>query len=153
MRATLKEGDGPISLREEIAFARDYADLYNILSPDCANIDFDVHGDAWNASVPRMLLQPLIENAILHGAALRDGGETIVLRARTRDNRLELEIENGVTEYANRNTAGAGIGLANVRERLRVLYGAEQSLSLSRKDGKAVVSLRLPFRVAAAPET
>ncbi len=147
MRQTLGERPQEVALRDEIAFARGYADLYALLLGDELKVVFNVDGTVWNAAVPVMLLQPLIENAIVHGVARRNGGGQIALSARTVAGRLALTITNDAPETAQPSN-GTGIGLANVRERLDALYGDTQALELEHGDGRVAVTLSLPLREA-----
>ncbi|MBU6471942.1 MAG: histidine kinase [Alphaproteobacteria bacterium] len=148
MRQTLGERPQEVALCDEIAFARGYADLYALLLGDGLKVAFDIDGAVWNAAVPVMLLQPLIENAVVHGVARRNGGGQIALSARTVADRLTITITNDAPEIAQPSN-GTGIGLANVRERLGALYGEAQTLELARDDGRVTVTLSLPLREAA----
>jgi sensor histidine kinase YesM len=89
-----------------------------------------------------MILQPLVENAIMHGISGRSAGGTVALRARVFGGRLELQVQNDAGEELA--SSGAGIGLANVRERLQVHYGERQSLAFERRPGKVWVDIVLP---------
>lgn len=138
LRAALKERPERIALKDEVAFVQEYAELQALLAP----FDFDIAVEpaAWNALVPAMLLQPLVENAILHG---RRGGR-IALSARRDGGMLVLQLVNAAGDApAN----GNGIGLANARERLRVLYGGDASLVFERAAGIRV-AVALPFAEA-----
>jgi hypothetical protein len=143
LRASLADGSAETTLREEIGFARDYIDLQMMLMPERLNVAFDVDANAWRAKVPRMILQPLVENAIVHGIATGSASGLILIRARVHDARLELQLENDVGGGVR--SASSGIGLANARDRLQMLYGERQSLSFDLRNGKAVVSVALPW--------
>jgi hypothetical protein len=145
LRASLADSSAEITLREEIGFARDYIDLHMMLMPERLNVTFDVDADAWRAKVPRMILQPLVENAIVHGMATSSANGLILFSARVREARLELQLENDVG--GENRSASTGIGLANARDRLQMLYGKRQSLNFDRRNGKAIVSVTLPWVV------
>jgi two-component system, LytTR family, sensor histidine kinase AlgZ len=143
LRLTLSERPERIALKDEVAFAKEYAELQALLAPFA--FDIAVAPEAWNALVPAMLLQPLLENAILHG---RRGGR-VALSARRDGGMLVLRLVNGVTEAVTAATSGGGgIGLANTRERLRVIYGDDASLGFTRGAADAAVEIALPFREA-----
>jgi sensor histidine kinase YesM len=92
-----------------------------------------------------MLLQPLVENAVKHAIAPRSSGGRIRITASRINGTLELSVEDDGPGLAA--SKGDGIGLANVRERLRHLYGDEQRLELSRSPlGGVGISIRLPYR-------
>jgi two-component system sensor histidine kinase AlgZ len=107
----------------------------------------DVDPAAWGVRVPYLLLQPLVENAVRHGIAPLAAPGCIDIRiARTAD-RLCVDVRN---DGARPAPGGGGIGLANVANRLRHLYGDAQQVDAGwRDDGRFHVSLTLPLRMAA----
>jgi LytS/YehU family sensor histidine kinase len=90
-----------------------------------------------------MLLQPLVENALVHGVAKLPKGGTISLAARQSEARVHLVIRNAVPRLSTQ-ARGAGVGLANVRERLRVIYGTEAELRFKRGAAEAEAIITLP---------
>jgi LytS/YehU family sensor histidine kinase len=96
-----------------------------------------------------MLLQPLIENAIVHGIAKRAGGGRISLAAQASDGRLTVALTNEPAELPP--APGNALGLANTRERLRALYGEAQSCELTASPDAVTVTVTLPFASAKAP--
>jgi hypothetical protein len=144
LRATLEQSDGEVALDEEIAFARDFLELYAIIMPGRLCVSWELERGLGEALVPRMLLQPLVENALVHGVAKLPKGGTMSLVARQSDARLHLVIRNDVPRLS-REACGGGVGLANVRERLRVIYGAEAEFRFERgvTEAKAIVTLPL----------
>ena len=149
LRTLLGERPQEVALKDELAFVQGYLDLYTLLMPDRLRVDLEVEPAAWQAMVPSMLLQPLIENAIIHGISRRTEGGRILLEATAEDQYLVLSVSNDAGTQPEHLT-GAGTGLANVRERLKVLYGTAQSLEL-RIGAEVCVTLRLPLRLASAP--
>jgi len=102
--------------------------------------------------VPSMLLQPLVENSIKHGLASKIEGGSIFLRSRLTDSQVIIEVEDdgvgmGSANLLERPTGlgGTGIGMANVAERLKVLYGDTAKMTIDSRDGHGtLVRLRLP---------
>jgi len=99
-----------------------------------------------------MLLQPLVENSIKHGLSPKVEGGSIYLRSRVAEDRLIIEVEDdGVGmktphQQSGGLWAGAGIGMANVSERLNVLYGDTAQLTIDSNEGKGtLVRIRLPL--------
>ncbi|HEX3543716.1 MAG TPA: ATP-binding protein, partial [Candidatus Acidoferrum sp.] len=94
--------------------------------------------DTLEAFVPSMLLQPIVENCLKHGLAPKIEGGKIQLRTSNRDGRLHIEIEDngvGISEEKMPHVYVEGIGLSNVRERLKVLYGADFNLEIESRPG------------------
>jgi two-component system LytT family sensor kinase len=111
--------------------------------------------------VPSMLLQPLVENSIKHGLSSMVEGGSIYLRSRLADTGLVIEVEDdGVGMSASpslgsTSTQGTGIGMANISERLQVLYGDAARMTIDSQEGKGtLVRIRLPLLQAtgAVPE-
>jgi two-component system LytT family sensor kinase len=102
--------------------------------------------------VPGMLLQPLIENSIKHGLSPKIEGGCICLRSQVKDGLLHIEVEDngvgmGAAHLLERPTGlgGTGIGIANVAERLKVLYGEAARMTIDSREGTGtLVHLRLP---------
>jgi sensor histidine kinase YesM len=89
-----------------------------------------------------MLLQPIVENCLKHGLGPKLEGGRIQLRTTNRDGRLRIEIEDngmGISEEKMPHVYVEGIGLSNVRERLRVLYGTDFRLSIESRPGQGTV--------------
>lgn len=154
LRTTLREDAPAIGpLAEELTVVGQYLDVERIRFGERLAVRFDVDEVAYRAAVPSLLLQPLVENAIRHDVATHERSSTVAVTARVADGRLRLSVENsggvgGAVRGAARGAAG-GIGLANLRERLAVLYGADHALRAGARDGGGFgVEIELPFRVA-----
>jgi sensor histidine kinase YesM len=152
LRTSLSGLPAQISLEEEIAFARQYADLHIMLIPDRLTVAFEIDSDARSAAVPSMFLQPLIENAITHGVARLEQGGNVVLNAHVVESKLCISLINDGPVHVGANGREAhlvnrGLGLGNVCERLQVLYGDQQEFNLMyRAQGGFKVSLSIPFQ-------
>jgi two-component system LytT family sensor kinase len=116
-------------------------------------VDRQIDPDSLDVIVPSMLLQPLVENCIKHGFSRKVGPGTITLRSRREGDTAVIEVEDDGLGISDERLAGAvsgGIGLSNVNERLRVLYGATGRFSLAGAPGKgARARLEIPLVVAA----
>jgi two-component system sensor histidine kinase AlgZ len=142
LRSTL-ERPAWISLRDEVALVADYVELHRLLLGDRLDFGLAIAPGAWDARVPSMLLQPLIENALVHGLSRLPEGGTIRLEAGLSGDRLRIEVVNGAP--AETGTSGTGTGLENVRRRLAAAYGDRAELVFARTDSGARVVLHLPF--------
>ena len=147
LRETL---DGPpyVSFADEVAMVADYVELHRLLLDDRLGFELNVAPDAWGARIPAMLLQPLIENAIVHGIARLPGGGVISLRVEGDGRMLRLALVNDapVTEAKS----GLGIGLRNVRERLAATYGDAARLEFRQEGASATAIILLPLESATA---
>jgi sensor histidine kinase YesM len=131
LRASLRRVQaGPVPLRDELAMLGKYADIMRERFEDRAVLHWEVADDVLDVPVPPMLLQPLLENAFKHGVERSVEPVHISIRIRRGDRMLKLEVHNTGSSMQTPATAGArsadgesGVGLANCRERLRLLYG------------------------------
>ena len=151
-RATADSHRAQVTLAEEVEYLQRYLDIQKMRFGDQLQVSVDVPVDLMDAQVPNLLLQPLVENAIKHGVARRvSGGEVRVTGARL-NGALRLSVYNdGVPDQAHEDDtladeANGGVGIANLRERLRILYGEAADLALAHAgDGvEVVVTLPLP---------
>lgn len=155
LRRLLKKGDSFVALREELQSIDNYLDIEVVrFGHDKLRVRREFDPDSLDILVPSMLIQPIVENSIKHGLAPKIAGGTITLRSRLRDGMLVLEVEDdGVgivepgAEGSEWNVAphGTGIGMANVRERLNVLYSDAARMEIESRTGAGtVVRLLLP---------
>ena len=134
------------TLGAEIDLARAYLDLLTVRMGARLRYRIDVEEACRAATIAPMLIQPLVENAVMHGIEPKVDGGTIVVRAHLTDAGLCVEVADdgaGLTAAAPR--PGGGVGLSNLRERLRTLHGdlAEIQL-LENQDGGVTSRLILP---------
>jgi sensor histidine kinase YesM len=148
-RTALARKSDEVTLGEEIVGIEPYLDIQRIRFADWLTIEYHVDDAAVDCLLPRFILQPLVENAIRHGLSGRSAAGRIDISATVDADSLIVRVsDNGVGLDANvSSSAGRGIGLANVRDRLAILYGDDNRLSLSRgANGGAVAELRVPAR-------
>lgn len=99
----------------------------------------EIAPDTMDIIVPSMLLQPLVENCIKHGFARKIGPGCLTIRSRRESGRAVIEVDDdgmGMTLERLDQPMSSGIGLANVRERLRVVYGSAYQLTMTSEPGK-----------------
>ncbi|MDA2913542.1 histidine kinase [Acidobacteriia bacterium AH_259_A11_L15] len=134
LRRLLGKHDNFVPLRQELEFIDDYLAIEMVrFGPEKLQFYKQVEEEALELFVPSMLLQPIIENSIRHGLGPRIEGGEIRLRAVRQDGRLLIEVEDngvGIAEERIPEIYGSGIGISNVNERLKVLYGKEYSLRI-----------------------
>jgi two-component system LytT family sensor kinase len=143
-----KTGVQEIPLKEELDFVQKYVEIEQVRFPDRLAVSFDVEPVVLDALVPSFVLQPLVENAIVHGVTPLGGQGRIAVAAHRDGDRLRLEVrDNGAGPGPEGvPSPGAGIGLSNTRQRLEHLYGARHRLEFSRRaDSGLTVSLTIPL--------
>jgi LytS/YehU family sensor histidine kinase len=114
-----------------IGLTEEYLSIEQVRFGTRLAVSLSVTSGAYDAQVPRFLLQPIVENAIRHGIARRPNGGEVAIRASTVNGRLRIEIENDRTEGLQSGEEGHGLGLANTRTRLEKLYGEQGSVTVS----------------------
>jgi signal transduction histidine kinase len=138
-----------VTLKEELDFLEKYVEIQRTLMRDRLRVRLNVEPETLDASIPNMLLQPLVENAIKHGISPRPAGGNIEVYARRLDGKLYVEVtDDGLGMHEQQD--GSGVGLVNTRERLKHLYGHAHTFNLSSFPGRGVtIRISLPFREAA----
>ena len=113
----------------------------------------DAHASFRNAAVPHFVLQPLVENALRHAIAKRVEAGLVQIAARREGDDLVLSVrDDGPGLDVDTVRKGAGVGLANTRERLTTLYGSRGRLELMEmREGGALATIRLPFHPVTTP--
>jgi two-component system LytT family sensor kinase len=139
LRRLMRSHEHFVSLREELESVDEYLGIEVVRFGATLRVHKEIADDALDLVVPSMILQPLVENAIKHGLARKIGPGSLTLRATRSGGRAVIEVEDdGMGFLLERldQPMSSGIGLANVRERLRVIYGASCQLALASEPGK-----------------
>ena len=153
LRRLLHSSDAFVPLRDEVEFIDDYLDIEVVrFGRDKLRVIKELEPNSLDVMVPSMLLQPLVENSIKHGLSPKVEGGSIFLRSRLYDSTLTVEVEDdgvgmGAAQLLEVPTGlgGSGIGMANVAERLKVLYGESARMTIDSHEGKGtLIRLRLP---------
>ncbi len=150
--AQLRQGDSTVDA--ELDMASQYLSLLQIRMEERLRFRIDASAQARLARMPALMLQPLVENAVLHGLAPRLDGGSIVVHAAVRAGRLEIRVLDdgaGLAAPGKPARPGSGMALANLRSRLRAEFGDAASLRLHEREPGAEAVLDLPYRRGAAP--
>ncbi|PTY00071.1 histidine kinase [Opitutus sp. ER46] len=147
LRATLDAARTPeVPLRQELEFLLGYLEIQKARFSDRLTVHVNVAAPALEVRVPNLLLQPIVENAILHGIGPKSGPGRVEIRGEVRGETLHLEVADdgpGLAEDGARPKEG--IGLSNTRERLARIYGDAGRLALRSLAGRGVtVEIDLP---------
>jgi len=156
LRRLLRKGDSFVPLREEFEFLDDYLDIEVArFGRDKLKVVKELEPNSLDHMVPSMILQPLVENAVKHAFASRVEGGSIYLRSRCAEHRLVIEVEDdGVgmpVEGTSASSAGTGIGMVNVTERLQVVYGDAAEIGIESQPNRGTL-IRLVLPVLEAEE-
>jgi len=158
LRRLLSSSEAFAPLREEFEFIDNYLDIEVVrFGRDKLRVVKELDPASLDVVVPSMLLQPLVENSIKHGLAPKVEGGSIYLRSRVTDSKLIIEVEDdgvgmgGAQLEESSSWMGMGIGMANVSERLQVLYGDTARMTIDSHEGKGtLIRIRLPLVEAAS---
>ena len=145
-----RSGAARVPLQEEIEFLEKYLEIEQTRFQDRLTVHYDIDADTLDAEVPRLILQPLVENAIKHGVSPRTGLGLVEVASRREGESLWLEVrDNGVgLSGTARTQLRSGVGLANTRDRLDCLYGDAHLLEFSEAETGLTVRMRIPFHHA-----
>ena len=149
-----RRGSPQVRLAEEMTYVNAYLYIVKERFGKRLTVDVDLPDELMDCMVPRLILQPVIENAVEHGIGPSGQGR-VILRGAWEGDRLVLEIENngGLSprdeehiarllspDYDMQNEPSGNIGIANVNQRLRILYGPDCGLTITRGEGSAVIA-------------
>lgn len=156
-RISLSKGKNIISVADELAHARNYMTIQKMRYKNKFEVSFDAEPDTLNLATIKLIVQPLLENAIYHGMEFMDGDGEIRVAAYLDGDDLIIDVtDNGIgipadvcaallTDTSRRRSKGSGIGLRNVHERIRLYFGQPYGLViLSEPDEGTTVRIRLP---------
>jgi two-component system, LytTR family, sensor kinase len=139
-----------IPLKQELEFLEKYVEIEQMRFHDRLSVNMNIEAEALDASVPNMILQPLVENAIKHGIAPRSSGGRVDINAVRSNGHLQIEVtDDGLgVPFGDLENLPEGVGLSNTRRRLRHLYGDRHKFELTKLErGGVGVSLEIPFKV------
>ncbi|QAY78483.1 sensor histidine kinase [Sphingosinicella sp. BN140058] len=149
--ALMADGSGSVSIGEELDMLQTYLEIESIRFGDRLTVEFACPDDLLDLPIPNFILQPLVENAVKHAVAPTSRPVIIRVAARQEQGDLLLSVaDNGGARPPNSgpsNRLGTGVGLANTRRRLEVLYGARARLETMVHDDGFLAILRLPADV------
>ena len=162
-RNSLNQGEDIISLRAELIQAKSYLEIQQIRYSDILTYSISLPEEIQDVTVPKLILQPLIENALYHGIKNRRGRGVIQITGEKRNDDILLQVRDngaGMTEeQLQRLQAGvyeehhSGLGLKNVHQRIRLYCGEPYGLTFESKQGiGTTVTVLLPSRGVKAPD-
>lgn len=146
--ALKKDKADKVSLKEELEFLRSFLQIHQTLMGKRLKIEWEIQPETLDALVPNLILQPLAENAIQHGLAPLEEGGKIKVRSEKDGEKLMLQLcDSGVGFVAENNGNSNGVGLSNVRARLKNLYADNHLFSIAKSEnGGTKVQMEIPFQ-------
>jgi len=151
MRRRLRNQEHLVPLREEFDFMDDYLSIERMRFGDKLRVSRHIDPSTLGMLVPSMLLQPLVENSIKHGISGKIEGGAITMRTRSNGGRLVVEVEDdgvGIPESELSNILNKGIGVTNLKERLKVLYNGDYRMMIDSQPGRGT---RIEIEVPGTP--
>lgn len=146
-----------ITCQQEFDMLRDYTEVYRFIHGDKLKVTFSAKEAARGALVPTMIIQPIVENALQHGVRSQNEASEIIVHAYVTDDRLNITVKDtgyGLSPQMEQKlqtgqvegTKQGGIGVGNVRQRLRLIYGDNASFTIgNRPEGGVVVKVSIPL--------
>jgi hypothetical protein len=140
-------GQGVRDLGRELAVIRPYLEILKVRMEERLTTEIDVPEGLQSAEFPPMMIQTLVENAIKHGLEPKAEGGHLRVKAEVLHGKLAVSVADTGLGFGKAATAGTGVGLANVRERLQLLYGAKASVSVTENQPSGtVVTIVVPYK-------
>jgi two-component sensor histidine kinase len=139
-----------IALSEEIRIVHAYLEIEKLRLGDRLETEVTVSDAARAVLIPILSIQPLVENAVKHGVAAKPGGGRVSLRAGVYQGKLRVTVEDTGAGFESTNSSvseGLGIGLENVKRRLRLSYGGDTTFDISSGVGGSTVRFEIPNAV------
>ena len=149
---TMREANGgngtqARDLGRELAVIRPYLEILKVRMEERLATEIDVPDGLLSAEFPSMMVQTLVENAIKHGLEPKPEGGKLTLKAEIVHGKLAVTVADTGLGFGRAATAGTGVGLANIRERLQLLYGPKASLTIAENPGGGTkVTLAVPYK-------
>lgn len=147
---TMREANGQQKVRDlarEVAVVRPYLEILSVRMEERLQWRVDVPDGLLSAEFPPMIIQGLVENAIKHGLEPKPEGGSLVVSAHIEHGDLVVQVADTGLGFGRAGTSGTGVGLANTRERLQLLYGNKASLTVTENTPSGtIVRIQVPYR-------
>ena len=142
-----RDSSDSCTVKEEIAFIQKYLSIEKYRFEDRLEVTYEIAENTATIHIPRYLLQPLVENAIVHGVSQRIDKCKVIIRAALSDDGLRILVQNDIPRTRNKKIDETnGIGISNVRERIALFFGSEAGLTVHRKPDQFTASVYVPSK-------
>ena len=146
---TMREANasGVRDLGRELAVIKPYLEILQMRMEERLQTEIAVPEGLLSAEFPPMMIQSLVENAIKHGLEPKAEGGSLLVKAEVTHGKLAVTVADTGLGFGRAATAGTGVGLANIRERLMILYGSRASVTVTENQPSGtVVTITVPYR-------
>lgn len=146
---TMREANasGGRDLGRELAVIRPYLEILKVRMEERLQTEIDVPEGLLSAEFPQMMIQSLVENAIKHGLEPKAEGGSLKVKAEIVHGKLAVTVADTGLGFGRAATSGTGVGLANIRERLGLLYGSKAALTVrENQPSGTVITITVPYR-------
>lgn len=144
LRYSLNKNSDIVTIREDIEQVKNYLTIQQIRFGEKITINFDIDERLYDKKILKFLIQPLVENAIIHGLEPKIGKGFINIRGYISDDLIVFDIEDDGVGFGMSSKSGFGLGMKNVDKLVKIHYGKEYGLSLPEKSGITCVRLTIP---------
>ncbi len=145
-RASLAEADTMITLREELEIARTHQRIEQLRLGSRFAVDWDVDSLPMRASVPCLIIQPLLENAVYHGIEMLPAGGRIAISGHVADGQIHIEVRNPIPAQAGYSEReGNRMALENIRQRLELAWPGRARVETGQENGEFSARLVFPY--------
>ena len=147
-RLSLHKGDQMIPLEDEIGIVSSYLKIEQLRNPGKFDVIYEIKPDLLQIRVPKIILQPIVENAVKHGISQVRRHGLIIIRGYHKDDDVFLEVSDngGGIRPKDTHMPGSGYGLTNIRERIQLEYGADYGLTINSHEGEGTtVQIHIRF--------
>ena len=154
-RSLSNQGDNELPLARELELLEHYLEIEKVRLAERLQIQINIDDACRAALIPVLILQTLMENAVVHGVAKMLLGGKVDLQISRQAEMLVLTVANdcnealpGIAQMPNRTGRGHGLGLSNIEQRLHYLYGPQASIAVQHLPNRFCVRIALPFKIA-----
>lgn len=144
LRYSLSNNSDRVTIREDLEQVKNYLTIQKIRFGDKINVNFDIDERLYNKKILKFLIQPLVENAIIHGLEPKIGKGIINIKGYLVGDLIVFDIEDDGVGFGKSQKPGCGLGMENVDKLIKIHYGQEFGLSIPKKPGMTCVRLTLP---------
>lgn len=145
LRSVIGDTKEYVTLEEELNYIKSYINIQKYKFMNQFEVKYDVDPELLKCKVLKLILQPLVENSIFHGIAPLDRKGLIMIKVQKEMDRIRLEVRDNGVGMSDPSNSG-GIGLANVHERLKMVYGQKYGIEIDSQLGMyTTVEIHIPF--------